>query len=494
MAIKAKIAGAYQDVAGVFVKRSGVYEAVAGVFAKVGGVYDNIVSQQITFAFLGDSTNAQGSVPPGTGSTYGHAMSGLSMWLLILTDRRVSAPVANNIAVAGSYIEQVTSNQVQLLDGLSEQPTDIVLRSGTNNLSGGYTLAQMKASYVSLVSSIAEKSYIKRIWCSDITPRTLNMTATLYQRRKDFNSWLALLVAKDPDTVSALAGAISVAALSKLQRLSADFMTMPDGDTPVAGSVQTDNLHLAGPANYGMALQISAIANALVPSVSLPTAYGIGVFNATTNPTGNLLNKNGLNRGLMLGIGGLKPLTNGVTATGQVPDIWMLQRSAGAGTVSELSCSKLGVAEDGMDGVRIRYTTSVASGVNDERFVLTYADGVASQGVKPADGLVADVPLVFRFDARVISNNGSLKNIFARAYVNNPASANSSGGFSVSSSNSGSTVWPSDSDGDWMTYETYPVTPSETSGYFVPTIDVWMNPAMLCDVTVEFRNCRVERV
>ena len=46
MAIKAKIAGAYQDVAGVFVKRSGVYEAVAGVFAKVGGAYGNLLIDQ----------------------------------------------------------------------------------------------------------------------------------------------------------------------------------------------------------------------------------------------------------------------------------------------------------------------------------------------------------------------------------------------------------------------------------------------------------------
>lgn len=43
MAIKAKIAGAYQDVAGVFVRRSGGYEAVAGAFAKTGGSYSSIL-------------------------------------------------------------------------------------------------------------------------------------------------------------------------------------------------------------------------------------------------------------------------------------------------------------------------------------------------------------------------------------------------------------------------------------------------------------------
>lgn len=43
MAIKAKIAGAYQNVAGVFVKRGGVYGAVAGVFAKMTGEYTSIL-------------------------------------------------------------------------------------------------------------------------------------------------------------------------------------------------------------------------------------------------------------------------------------------------------------------------------------------------------------------------------------------------------------------------------------------------------------------
>lgn len=47
MAIKAKIAGAYRDVAGVFVKRSGIYEAVAGVFAKVGGSYSSLLAADV---------------------------------------------------------------------------------------------------------------------------------------------------------------------------------------------------------------------------------------------------------------------------------------------------------------------------------------------------------------------------------------------------------------------------------------------------------------
>lgn len=47
MAIKAKIAGAYQDVAGVFVKRRGVYEAVADVFAKAGGAYSSIFGSSL---------------------------------------------------------------------------------------------------------------------------------------------------------------------------------------------------------------------------------------------------------------------------------------------------------------------------------------------------------------------------------------------------------------------------------------------------------------
>lgn len=49
MAIKAKMAGVYQNVAGVFVKRSGVYETVAGVFAKTGGVYGSILNPALPF-------------------------------------------------------------------------------------------------------------------------------------------------------------------------------------------------------------------------------------------------------------------------------------------------------------------------------------------------------------------------------------------------------------------------------------------------------------
>jgi len=104
MTIKAKIAGAYQDVAGVFVKRSGVYEAVAGVFAKVSGEYTSVLGGMFSLsnsriAGVGDSRTDQLSygsflVPIGANtvsiwtSTIDQASNSHLAWLEVLSGSR----------------------------------------------------------------------------------------------------------------------------------------------------------------------------------------------------------------------------------------------------------------------------------------------------------------------------------------------------------------------------------------------------------------------
>ncbi len=375
--------------------------------AVVSGTINDIVC-----SVMGDSTAWQGT-SGSTGNQYN--INGIFYWLLKQTNYRVSCPIANNLGVAGSYIDQARTVQVPLLDSLTDLPTDLFLLTGTNDLGGGSPLETMKSQYTSLILSILAKPYIKRLWIVPITPRSNAMTSILYNRRLDFNAWLADLLLT-PATY--IAAGLTSGDVKRLRVLDVGFATDVDGNTPKEGYVVTDGLHHNTRMAQGLALQASQYMNSVIAENPPRRTTSSDLYNASTNPTGTMLNNGGLNRGFLLGTSGNKTTYTGITPTGSVADKWRLYRTEGSGGAT-LVASKEGVRPSGADGQIITYTISGA-GPNNESIVWEYLG--QAFGIDPGDGIVTGAPVWFEGEFEILSNNGILKDVNVYMYEQGNAS------------------------------------------------------------------------
>jgi hypothetical protein len=372
----------------------------------VGG-HSRPLAAPLIFASIGDSTAWQGTAGA-TGSQY--TTYGLQLWLRALTNFRSPniCPIPNNLAASGSYIDQM-SLQIPSLDGLAIPPTDVIVQSGTNDLAGSAALATMQSQYATRVASVLAKPTISRVWIVPITPRTAGsgMNSTLYQRRKDFNAWLAGVGSGDSGARAiwlAAAAGTTTDEFAKLRILDVSFATDVDEDNPISGYVVADGLHYTPLMARGLADQIATWVNSVVAPSPPARTYPADLFNASTLPTGSLLRNGGVNRGLMGGTTGNKTLATGITPTGDVATGFRLYRTAGSSTATLVASKEATV--DGRSGQIITYTASDA-GLSSEACTLEYLGGAF--GISTADGLTNGDVICFEGEFEVLSNTGILK-------------------------------------------------------------------------------------
>lgn len=361
------------------------------------------------FANIGDSTAWQGTAGS-TGNV--HTAHGVQTWLRALTGYRSPdiSPIANNLGVSGSYIDQM-STQIALLDDLVLRPTDVTVQTGTNDLAGSAALATMQSQFATRVASVLVKPYVSRVWVCPIMPRTSGsgMNSTLYQRRRDYNTWLAGVVSGNPSAratwLSAASGTLTEH-FAKLKMLDASFATDVDGDNPKSGYVVADGLHYAPPMAKGLAEQIAAFINANVTQNPPARTYPADLFNASTLPAGSLLRSGGVNRGLMDGTAGNLTLQTGITPTGQMATGFRLYRTTGSAPGTLVASKETTV--NGRSGQIVTYTTTDA-GLSNEVLTMEYLG--SAFGIATADGLTEGDTILFEGEFEVLQNTGTLKSI-----------------------------------------------------------------------------------
>lgn len=374
-----------------------------------GGLNLPISAAPLVFANLGDSTAWQGTAGS-TGTV--HTAHGVQTWLRALTNYRSPniSPIANNLAASGTYIDQM-STQIALLDDLVLRPTDITVQTGTNDLAGNAALATMRSQYATRVADVLAKGYVSRVWLCPIMPRTSGsgMNSTLYQRRRDFNTWLAGVVSGnsgDRTIWTTAAPGTTSDHFAKLRILDASFATDVDGDNPISGYVVADGLHYAPPMAQGLAAQLATFVNGVMAANPPARTFVGDLFNASTLPTGNLLRSGGVNRGLMDGTGGNLTANTGITPTGQMATGFRLYRTSGS-ALGTLVASKEPTVS-GRSGQIVTYTTTDA-GLSNEVTTMEYLG--SAFGIATADGLTEGDTLLFEGEFEVLQNTGALKSI-----------------------------------------------------------------------------------
>lgn len=253
--------------------------------------------------------------------------AGHMTWLNVLSRRRFAydpyAGPQNGFPALGDNHGVIGETTTQMLARISfaiaRRPDIVVLMAGTNDIGAGATGPEIWARLRTIVERFNEAG--ARVVMVPITPRgSVNWDAmgTAAVQRKLRASWV--------NNQMLAYARINPAALVADPR---NVLTAPA--TGLAGGTGTrpmlvDNLHPSPEGAYNIAKAVWRILSAVLPPVEPPFFDALDTFDATDNPTGELLNNPGYGVGTTGGIGG--------GATGTVPSGWFTSSTAlTAGTV-----------------------------------------------------------------------------------------------------------------------------------------------------------------
>lgn len=307
-------------------------------------------------AVIGDSIGAQ-NIASASGQKM-FSSRGSVTWLRFLTGQAINTPYANNLAVAGTTLAQIAATVPNAL-ALTPRPNIIFVNGGTNDITAGTAYSAMQASMTQILQGIVNAGVVPVV--KTIPPYT-GLTAAQRQKLSRYNNWLKDLGYGRADLIAA-AGLPSGYAPIVIDA-TASFVDSTSTTGAIQNSLSTDNVTHPNPAGSQIeGLLMQTALGSLLPLRGRRAQTGADVYDATNNPTGNLLNNAGTNPGMFIGTGGTLTALTGVTPTGSLAAGWQGFRNTGSSTAT-LAFSKENPRTDiqGSNGERQITTISSNSG------------------------------------------------------------------------------------------------------------------------------------
>lgn len=270
------------------------------------------------FALLGDSITefCSGSrIPPETNPIQIWRNDGYAAWLRILSGQRIRLPIANNFGVSGDRLDQMA---VRIPTVIGTGAQFVIVVGGTNDITQGTTFDNMKATWLNSIITPLVGAGITPVVCP-IPPRGDALSATQYSTQARFNRFLAEYALAHPEIMFVNWNKYLV------DQASAN-------NAPIAGRMRADGIHPAIAGGYYMGLALHEVLSTVIPPSPTSMVDGFrDAYNATTNPTGNLMYFGNFGFGNLFGTGGTATASAGLTyATSDIADA--LQHIRGTST------------------------------------------------------------------------------------------------------------------------------------------------------------------
>lgn len=259
------------------------------------------ISQGPTFAILGTSITDQNSKniqPPTASPSRAWFTDGYATWLRILTCQRINLPVENDFGVSGDKFQDMLARIVSVI---AVNPDYVIVEGGSNNIAVD-SFTTMRDAWLALITSLR---------AAGITPIILPMppragavltTAQIQQQQRFYNYQREFC-------------------LNNRGYLFCDYLgywldQTSTSSVPLAGMVKADNLHPTAIGAYWMGKALADLITPLLPPRPSHVLSNADIYDATNNPTGNLLYSSGVNRGLLAGTGGTETANANLTYNG----------------------------------------------------------------------------------------------------------------------------------------------------------------------------------
>lgn len=316
------------------------------------------------FILMGDSRpNADWGQSAGLLTT--HAVTGIGTWLEILTGHRIRCLKADNVAVSGAYSTRPSNTalgvlETQLPAALLKSAANVMMLLSTNDRtasSPALTAAETIAAYRSIIDSLLAAGK----WLYIVTELPRGNSGFTAQR-------LASGAETDHATVRAWLNSLNHPRVMLIDAYAALSDAVWNGGlaTDIAAQMAYDGLHQA---SYGAYTIADLVAARLIARFSTPDPYAWSIadlYNATTNPGGNLLANSEMSGTAGTGVDGSAIL--GQVATG-------FTAAVSSFTGLTMTCSKVADGDgNAWQEVRIQGNAGAGTPVAQIRRNITFAN------------------------------------------------------------------------------------------------------------------------
>ncbi len=259
------------------------------------------IIQGPTFAIFGTSITDQNSKnvqPPTASPSRAWYTDGYATWLRILTCQRINLPVENDFGVSADTFQLMLARIGAVI---AANPDYVIVEGGSNNIAVD-SFVTMRDAWLALVTTLR---------AAGITPIVLPMppragatlTAAQVSQQQRFYNYQREFC------------------LNNRGYLFCDYLgywldQTSTASVPLAGMVKADNLHPTAIGAYWMGKALTDLITPLLPPRPSVLLSNADIYDATNNPTGNLLYSSGLNRGILLGTGGTETANANLTYNG----------------------------------------------------------------------------------------------------------------------------------------------------------------------------------
>lgn len=352
-----------------------------------GSAYPVLISDWVSrisspgpvFAIFGTSIteqNSRNAVPPAASPARAWFTDGYATWLRVLSKQQINLPIENNFGVSGNSFAQMLA---RISSVIAVQPDYCIVEGGTNDFPFN-TFESIRDTWVSIVTTLRAKGITPII--VPAPPRAgATLTAAQIRTQQRFYNFQREFC------------------LANRGYLFADYIgTWVDqtstSSVPLANRVRVDNVHPQATGAYWIGKTLWDVIEPLLPKRPTSLLTKADIYDASSNPTGNLLLSGSTHLGMFEGTGGVQQANAGLTYVGTgLATLNFFGRSAATSTAT-VTLDKENPRTDAgrMSGERQVVTISAASGGGaDEVYYLLYTISLAN--VLAGDWYYAEVAL-----------------------------------------------------------------------------------------------------
>ena len=325
-----------------------------------------------SFSTFGDSIPSQGTSAVGASAISTGQPSPIHIARQMLGNR-IYFPPANNLAVSGSYSQQIALTASSVI---ASGATHVLGNGGRNDFNAGspqtaaYVLGNMFPAYAQIANAGQQLLIIP------ILPETAD-TLGIRQQKIIYNRiCFELCSGLRPDLVTLY----GFPTYNLPIFLDDSFMRDFTNGNRTGNFGSSDGIHLNYYGGWMFARQIVQCLSPLLAPHSTYFNYFEDIYNASTGPNGTLCFSGTTNDSLMGGTTGSKLPNAGITPSGNVATRWRAYRNTGSSTAT-MVCSKEVARQDYLTGTgQVIQLDWAGDGVANENYVLTYL-GPASLGI-----------------------------------------------------------------------------------------------------------------
>lgn len=257
-----------------------------------------------TVALYGTSITDQNSKnvqPPGATPSRAWYTDGYATWLRILTNQRINLPVDFDFGTSGQTFQDM--NTAARINPVIAAAADFTIVEGGSNNMAVDDFATMRDEWLEIVKRLRGECPTTVIAVpvppragSVLTAEQIKTQQRLYNYQREF-------------------------CLKYGGYLFCDYLgywldQTSTSSVPLAGMVKADNLHPTAIGAFYMGKALADLINPLLPPRPSALLSNADIYDATYNPTGNLIYTTTNNRGLLAGTGGTETANANLTYTG----------------------------------------------------------------------------------------------------------------------------------------------------------------------------------